>query len=112
MLGVGRPSARPSKTSLFYLAEARGSTADHEDTGVFTGSALTWLKRPGGAQKPSLGIGSWSEAARIVLAFTLHSASAERALSLMKLLFGGQKDSALGGILQASVVIRCNKRDV
>ncbi len=54
----------------------------------------------------------WSKAARIVFSMSPNSASCERVFSLLKVMFGENRDSSLADMLQASLMLRYNKRRV
>ena len=49
---------------------------------------------------------------QIVGSFTPNSAAAERVFSLLKLMFGDTQTRALADMLQASLMLRYNKRSV
>ena len=57
-------------------------------------------------------ISAWSEAARIVFAFSPNSASCERVFALLKDMFGEQQMSALADYIQAALMLAYNKRAV
>ena len=103
---VGAFIGAPVRDLPLYPAALRRFTADHEGTGVLTDAALRWWRNHG----PE--VGSRSEAARFLFAFTPNSASGERVFSPTEVMLGGQKDLALGETLQAYVMIRYSKRDI
>ena len=53
---------------------------------------------------------TWAEAAQIVFSFTPNSAAAERVFSLLKLFFGDDRDSSLSDMIQATLMLKYNKR--
>ena len=89
-----------------YLAAAKGFTVDHKDVAVFTAAVLNWWATHG-RKFPA-----WAEAARIVFSFTPNSAGAERVFSLLKAFFGDTRTLALADMIQATLMLRYNKRKV
>ena len=87
-----------------YLLAAQGFTLDHKDTAAFTKGVLSWWANHGSK------IPVWAKAAQIVFSFTPNSAAAERVFSLLKAFFGDTRTSALDDILQATLMLRYNKR--
>ena len=71
---------------------------------LFTQSVLSWWASHGGK------FPAWAEAARVVFSFTPNSAAAERVFSLLKIFFTDMRDSALADIIQATLMLRYNKR--
>jgi hypothetical protein len=72
-----------------YVAAASGFSIDHGDVGEFTEGILVWWKSHASE------VGAWSDADLIAFAMALNSAGAERAFSLLKILFGNVQDTAL-----------------
>lgn len=89
-----------------YVSTTRGFTCNRSSVGDFTDSVLLWWRNH------YTEVGSWADAARIAFAFTPNSASAERAFSLLKNLFGDRHDSANADMTQASMMLRYNKREL
>jgi hypothetical protein len=89
-----------------FLSAAKGFTVDHKHTDAFTKAVLGWWAN-NGSKFPN-----WAKAAQIVFSFTPNSAGAERVFSLLKLCFGDARMSALADIIQASLMLRYNKRSV
>ena len=79
---------------------------DHKDVKVFTESVLNWWATHG-SKFPA-----WAEAAQIVFSFTPNSAAAERVFSLLKLFFSEVRDLPLADVVQATLMLRYNKRKV
>ena len=77
---------------------------DPKDVKVFTKSVLSWWA------SHSSKFPAWAEAARILFSFTPNSAAAERVFSLLKIFFTDVRDSALADIIQATLMLRYNKR--
>ena len=94
------------RDSHLYIAAARGFTVDHSNVDVFTEAVLAWWKNHG------LSTGAWCDAAEIVFSLTPNSASAERVFSLLKCMFGDNQDSCLADLVQASIMLRYNKREL
>ena len=55
---------------------------------------------------------AWRKAARIVLAIPPTSAASERVFSLLEEMFGKGMDASLADLIQASLMLRYNKRRV
>ena len=89
-----------------YLTACLSFTVDHTDIAVFTQSVLAWWAS-NGSKFPA-----WAAAAQIVFSFTPNSAAAERVFSLLKLFFGDTRMSALADMIQASLMLRYNKRNI
>eukprot|EP00966_Prymnesium_polylepis_P124554 2880804-Prymnesium_polylepis.2 len=87
-----------------YISAARDFTIDHKDVDVFTKGVLEWWA------SNSSKFSAWAEAARIVFSFTPNSAAAERVFSLLKMFFGSECDTALADVIQATLMLRYNKR--
>ena len=87
-----------------YKAVAQGFVVDHKDIDAFTAGVLGWWANHGSK------IPAWAEAARVVFSFTPNSAAAERVFSLLKIFFTDMRDSALADIIQATLMLRYNKR--
>jgi hypothetical protein len=89
-----------------YLSTCAGTAYDHDDVKKFTGDVLNfWANH--GKEFPT-----WALAMQIVGSFTPNSAAAERAFSLLKLMFGDTQMSALADMIQAALMLRYNKRTV
>jgi hypothetical protein len=80
--------ARLQRDLPAYIAAANGFSIHHGDVGDFTKGILSWWKSH--ASK----VEAWSEAARIAFAMAPNSAGAERILSLLKIMFGSNQDTA------------------
>ena len=89
-----------------YIAESRGFVVDHGDVGTFTTSVLAWWKNHGKST------GAWRRAAEIVFSLTPNSASAERVFSLLKSMFGDNQEHCLADLVQSSIMLRYNKREL
>jgi len=89
-----------------YLSAARGFSVDDSDVDVFTEAVLAWWKNHGSST------GSWREAAEIIFSLTPNSASAERVFSLLKSMFGDKQERCLADIVQSSIMLNYNKRDL
>ena len=89
-----------------YLSAVAGATFDHGDVAAFTEAMLLWWKNHKAELK------AWSAAARIMFALTPNSAACERVFSLMKDMFTDAQLSCLGGMLQGSLMLRYNKRQM
>ena len=115
-LGAIKPLARDDGALLramerdihLYISAARGFTVDYSDVDIFTEASpvLAWWKNHG------LSTGAWCEAAEIVFSLTPNSASAERVFSLLKSMFGENQESCLADLVQASIMLRYNKRSL
>ena len=81
-----------------------GFTVNHEDIDEFTELVLKFF-RTHTSELPN-----FSKAARIIFAFSANSACVERVFSMMKEMFGDKQVSALADLLQASLMLRYNKR--
>lgn len=93
------------KTELpAYLAAAQGSSFDRKDIEVYTTQILSWWRNH------CKTFPSWALAARIVFAMTPNSAMCERVFSLLESMFGKDRNSTLSDALQASLMLRFNKR--
>ena len=55
---------------------------------------------------------TWAKTARMVFALTPNSASAERAFSMLKHMFGDTQGGAIGDYLEAALMLKYNKRKV
>ena len=89
-----------------YLASAAGASFDHDDADAFTEAMLLWWRNHS-AELPA-----WSKAARIIFALTPNSASCERVFSLLKNMFSDEQRSCLGDMLQGSLMLRYNQRQM
>jgi hypothetical protein len=85
-----------------YVAAASGFSIDHGDVGDFTEGILGWWK----SHAPK--VGAWGDAALIAIAMAPHSAGAERVFSLIKILLGNNKDTALADHIRGSIMLRYN----
>jgi hypothetical protein len=94
------------RDSHLYISAARGFTVDHSDVDAFTNSILAWWINHGSST------GAWREAAEIVFSMTPNSASAERVFSLLKCMFGDKQDNCLADLVQSSIMLRYNKREL
>jgi len=81
--------ARLQRDQPTYIAADNGFSIEHGDVGDFTKENLSWWKSHVSE------VGAWSEAARIAFAMAPNSAGAERVCSLLKILLGSNKDTAL-----------------
>ena len=73
---------------------------------MFTTEVLAWWAS-NGSKCPT-----WATAAQIVFSFTPNSAAAERVFSLLKLLFGDDRDSSLADQIAATLMLRFKRREV
>lgn len=92
-----------------YLSLAAAVTIEHTESAedhTFTNQVLKFFK------DNASGIPHWAAAARIVFAYTPNSAAAERVFSLLNSMFGDTQYSALADCIQASLMLRYNKRVV
>jgi hypothetical protein len=83
-----------------YVAAASGFSIDHGDVDYFTEGILGWWKSHASE------VGAWGDAALIAFAMARNSAGAERAFSLLKILFGNNQDTALADYIRGSIVLR------
>ena len=89
-----------------YLAAAAGASFDHGDVQAFTEAMLLWWRNHK-AELPA-----WSKAARIMFALTPNSAACERVFSLLKNMFSDEQRRCLGDMLQGSLMLRYNGRQM
>lgn len=92
-----------------YVAACTDVTIDHTesvDDHPFTNGVLKFFAELGVTAT------AWSEAARIVFAFTPVSAAAERVFSLLNSMFQDQQTRSLGDYIQTAIMLRYNKRHV
>ena len=89
-----------------YLVAAKNFVVDHKDIEVFTTSVLNWWANHG-SKFPT-----WAKAAQIVFSFTPNSAAAERVFSLLKIFLGDTRETSLADVIQATLMLRYNKRVV
>ena len=89
-----------------YLVAAAGASFDHGDIAAFTEAMLLWRRNHKGE------LPAWSEAARNMFALTPNSAACERVFSLLKIMFSDEQRSCLGDMLQGSLMLRYNKRQL
>lgn len=101
----GLEEKRKLKTDLpKYKALSAEWNVDHSSVDTFTENVLKFWKR---ARKD---IPSWSQAARKAFACSPNSAASERVFSLLATLFGHEQMSTLADMIQASLMLRYNKR--
>ena len=103
--GPGCPTLQVGRVRLPELASRAGSF-DHGDIAAFTEAMLLWWRNHKGE------LPAWSEAARIMFALTPNSAACERVFSLLKIMFSDEQRSCLGDMLQGSLMLRYNKRQL
>ena len=89
-----------------YTTAARDFEVDRADVDAFTESVLKFWR----THRSTLPM--WAKAARIVFALSPNSASCERVFSLLASMFSPEQKSSLGDALQASLMLRYNKREV
>lgn len=93
-----------------YLATAariRVSVSElQSDVASYTEFVLRWW------QSHCNSFPEWGKAARIVFSMSPNSASCERVFSLLQVMFGESRSAALADMLQASLMLRYNKRKV
>ena len=82
-------------------------SSESKDNHAFTVGVLHWRK-----VHVSNFPAAWAEAARIVFAFTLTSAAAERVFSMLKAMFVDQATTAFADYIQTAIMLRSNKRKV
>lgn len=87
-----------------YLVAAAGFEVDRADVNAFTESVLKFWR------VHRTEIPTWATAARIVFALSPNSASCERVFSLLATMFNPAQKATLGDTLQASLMLRYNKR--
>jgi hypothetical protein len=89
-----------------YIIAAHDFEADPADIEAFTTSVLAFWRTHRCA------LPMWAKAARIVFALSPNSASCERVFSLLASMFTPEQKATLGDALQASLMLRYNKREV
>jgi hypothetical protein len=90
-----------------YLAAAASAPAlNRASVHDYTAELLLWWRN----NHPRMP--AWAEAARIAFALSCTSAASERVFSLVEGMFGADQLTALADQLQASVMLRYNKRQV
>jgi len=80
-----------------YVAAASGFSIDHGDVGDFTEGILGWWK------SHATEVGAWGDVALIAFAMTKKSAGAERAFSLLKIIFGNNQNTSLADKIRESM---------
>lgn len=90
-----------------YLAAAKDVTFERDDVQAYTTNVLAFWRNAS-----EVHIGEWKKAARIIFAFSPNSATCERVFSLMKKMYPEGRDCVLADHLQASLMMRYNKRVV
>lgn len=92
-----------------YQAAAVGmpDRIDRDDVDKFSDQVLDFWKNASRAQ-----LGEWIKAARVIFSMSPNSASCERVFSLLQSMYGLQRARALSDHLQASLMMRFNKRGV
>ena len=89
-----------------YATAVADVSISRADVQEFTDDVLTFWR----THKSELP--TWARSARIVFAMSTNSASCERVFSLLANMFGDNQNSALGDLLQRSLMLRYNKREV
>ena len=89
-----------------YATAVADVSISRADVQEFTDDVLTFWR----THKSELPM--WARSARIVFAMSTNSASCERVFSLLANMFGDNQNSALGDLLQGSLMLRYNKREV
>lgn len=89
-----------------YLAAAQDAVINQSDLDHLTSDVLQWW-RNNGAKCPK-----WAQAARRVFAMSPNSAACERVFSLLESMFSAQQTNSLSDQLQASLMLKYNKREV
>ena len=92
--------ARLQRELPTYIAADNGFSIEHGDVGDFTKENLSWWKSHVSE------VGAWSEAARIAFAMAPNSAGAERVCSLLKILLGSNKVTAVSDYIRLLVILR------
>ena len=91
-----------------YLAAAQNNVhIARDDVDSFTNGVLLFWRNSSFEK-----LNEWRKAARIVFSMSPNSASCERVFSLLACMYGEQQDSVLADHLQASLMLRYNKRAV
>jgi len=89
-----------------YTTAARDFETDRADVDAFTTSVLKFW-RTHRSRLPT-----WAKAARIIFALSPNSASCERVFSLLASMYTPEQKGTLKDALQASLMLRYNKREV
>jgi len=89
-----------------YIVAVADVEISRADVGDFTENVLDFWR----ARRSELP--AWSEVARMIFALSANSASCERVFSLLKSMFDHTQNSVLADILQGSLMMRYNKRDI
>mmetsp|Transcript_18603 Transcript_18603/g.54513 ORF Transcript_18603/g.54513 Transcript_18603/m.54513 type:complete len:172 (+) Transcript_18603:2232-2747(+) len=106
-LPVLRPMlADLKREAAAYMRCAADVRVNRTDIDEFTETVLSFWR---GRVKE---LPSWAKAARIVFAMAPSSAACERVFSLLKSMFGDDQSSALADMLQGSLMLRYNKREL
>jgi len=90
--------------SKYKAAVDEGLVLERGDVAQYTQSVLHWWRNHK-SELPTL-----AKAARIVFAMAPNSADCERMFSLLAILFPPQRGAALADLIQASIMLRYNKR--
>lgn len=88
----------------YLSAAAQAPTQSMGDVEAYTHSVLNFWKSTSVSSMPA-----WREAARIVFAMSPNSASCERVFAMLSTLFGDEQLSSLSDMLQAALLLRCNR---
>lgn len=91
-----------------YQSLADKWTVDHDSVATFsTQVSRFWVTS-------ASEIKEWAEAARVVFTLSPNSAGCERVFSTLSSMFGGddRRNSALADVIQAAMMLRCNKNQV
>ena len=90
----------------YKVAVDKNLVFDRGNIDKYTHDVLYWW-RNNKSELPNL-----AKAARIVFAMAPNSADCERMFSLLAILFPAQRGSALADVIQASIMLRYNKRSI
>lgn len=91
-----------------YLAAAKdGIDLNYDDVEMYTNGVLKFWKH-----SPKTQMNEWRKAARIMFAMSPNSASCERVFSLLSSMYGHLQMNTLADHLQASLMMRYNKRSI
>lgn len=109
VLGAAVDVAKLKAEAPLYVAAAgkiNPSSMNETSVADFTDAVLKWWKAY------IFALPEFSKAARIAFSMSANSASCERVFSLLENMFGEARDSSLADMLQASLMLRYNKRRV
>ena len=88
------------------MAASNATTLDNNNVAHFTEGVLEFWRNQG-TKMPA-----WRKVAKIVFTITPNSASSEHVFSLLEAMFGKDQDMSLADLIQGSLMLRYNKRNV